>query len=578
MRRALASCPVAIALALVLAVAPELPAQTRPGLGVSPAVGQISTEGDRMAQDTFRVVNLSDTDMNVTASLTPLEIDADGRFRAVAGSDLPSAERWGGVEPSVFQLPRENSRAVTAKVTPPRGTPAGGYYAAVKLVGSIPGEGTVQTLHPILIEVAGDGILTRRGRVVDVSIPAGSVRTSIPVTLTLENSGNVHVTAQGRITVLDALSRVTATVALNRTPVLPGRKRIITVQVPAPLIPWRVTVRATVSFGRGSTEVSATASSYSFPWWGIAATVVVAFLVFWLLRGIVRRRRRRRVPEAGLPAEIDVERAELEEAEVAPAPAEEPDLWRDAWEIEPVPPAREPELEVEPEALPTSAFEPEREEVVEEEVVEEHGELEPAGAGDVLDLSEVLALEPEPEPEPESEPEPEPPALFKELEALRKPEPEPEPEPVAPPELVAAPAGETPARAFPRGAAVRRARVALELLTGDVKVSEAKLDVALEILRTVRDHDEARAAVLAAFEEQRGARKGQGLEALALALHAVGSDRAPVALLQAYAAAKAPLDDHLREALSGYAPDVLRAHQELIAALSKQRRERLGSG
>jgi hypothetical protein len=84
--------------------------------------------------------------------------------------------------------------------------------------------------------------------------------------------------------------------------------------------------------------------------------------------------------------------------------------------------------------------------------------------------------------------------------------------------------------------------------------------------------------VVAAFEEARGARRSDGGGVLALALDAVGSDRAPAALLEAYASAKEPANERIRMAIRRYGPDLLRAHQELIAALPKKRREELGLG
>ncbi len=119
----------AVSLVVLSATAPG--AQTQRDLSVSPSYGEVSTDAGRMVQDEIAVVNLSDEDIAVIASLAPLEIGADGAFRSPASSDLPSAVPWGTVEPSTFNLPSGNSRVVRATFTPPAGTPAGGYYAAV---------------------------------------------------------------------------------------------------------------------------------------------------------------------------------------------------------------------------------------------------------------------------------------------------------------------------------------------------------------------------------------------------------------------------------------------------------------
>jgi len=127
---------------------------------------------------------------------------------------------------------------------------------------------------------------------------------------------------------------------------------------------------------------------------------------------------------------------------------------------------------------------------------------------------------------------------------------------------------------MPAGAAVRRAKVAVGLLTGESKIDPTKLDVALEILRSVGSHREVGTLIGDAFDDARDA-KGHAAEALALALDAVGSDRAPAALLEAYGSAKTPMSE-VREAIGRYDRDALRAQQDAVAALSKRRREELG--
>ena len=611
MRRRVVACLFAVGLVVLAAAAPE--AQAPRDLSVSPPYGQISTDAGRMGQADINVVNLSDEEISVIASISPLEVDADGTFRATA-SDLASAVPWGAVEPSSFTLPAGTTRIVRATFTPPPGTPAGGYYSAVRLAGTIGSSGSVEAVHPVLMEVAGDGILTRRGRLVSVDVPAASVRTSIPVTLTIENTGNVHVIAKGRLSILDPFSRETATLPITQAPILPGRTRTVVVDVPAPIVPGPVTVRASMTFGRGSSEVTQSSSGYSLPWWGIAAFLVVLFLVARLVLAIVRRRRRRRAARQAtrgeaLPAEIALERAPLEEAAGLPAPAPA-DSWSDAWEIEPVPRAAEPEEELLPEVheeelVPkepveveaSSPFAPAAAAEEEAALVEEPAE-EAASEDAVLDLSAVLAfedeaieeepeaepieepVEPEPveeepvweEPEIEPEPLPVPPSVFRELESLPPPpepgpEPELEPEPEPEPEPVRQPVARAATRAFPRGAALRRVRVALDMLAdgGD----ETKLDVGLEMLETLREQEEVRAAVEEAYAVRRG-------PTLGLALDAVGSERAPAALIEAFGAAKGTLSERLRVALGTYPAERLRSETDAIASIPKKRREELG--
>jgi hypothetical protein len=289
--------------------------------------------------------------------------------------------------------------------------------------------------------------------------------------------------------------------------------------------------------------------------------------------------------------------------------------WDDSWEIEPVPREREFELGLEQE-VEASAFAPPVEESVEEpEPFEEAERLEEEEraleepleeeAIEVLDLSAVLQFEEaapqeelleeeeveEPElPEPIFDEEPErtplPPSVFKELEDLEsppppepepepelepepesEPEPKPEPEPEPEPEPVRTRGERAPVRAFSRGAGLRRVRVALDMLTNDA--DESKLDVGLEMLETLREQEGVAAAVAQEFDERRSG-------GAALALEAIGSDRAPSALIEAYGSAKGPVAERLRAAIGSYPVERLRAETEAVAALPKKRREELG--
>ena len=121
-------------------------------------------------------------------------------------------------------------------------------------------------------------------------------------------------------------------------------------------------------------------------------------------------------------------------------------------------------------------------------------------------------------------------------------------------------------------AALRRAKVALDMLGGPTGETGAILDAALELLRSVRRDPGVIAAVAETYEANRARRRAGPL---ALALAVVESSRAPAALLEAYAAAPKVVADRVRKAISACDPAELRQHPGLIEALPPARRSEI---
>jgi len=624
-----------VALATLAIIFTGVPAKAAPtGLDVSPRVGIRSTVPGRIVEEILTVVNLSSDDYSVAATIDDLAVDSEGRFfSGPAGSGLPSAAAWGVVQPASFLLPRGHTQTVRIAFKPPARTQPQGYYASINFVGS-PSQGpAVRSMHPLLLQVDGDGLL-RSGEITAISVPWVAVGSTARVTLHLKNAGNVYALAQGRVTVRDALSRVTAVRTISGIPVLPGTTRILEVEIPTPLIPGGIRVTAELGFGPGVPNDSATTTLLAFAWWHIAVLGLLILILLRLAFGIFQRRMRRRamrkkvqveaasveIPTA-LPEEIAADlQSSWEPAEEpsppkkpAPAAVAPPEIVPPAsaepeprHEPAPEPPAAEPEPEVwappvvvpiasarpaavtppaaeeedeevelwpEPRVIPRAKLEPEMAE--EEEPEEDEVELPllaPAPAPVEPDPVPVVAVvEPEPVPisVPAIEAKPSPPFVAEEFEP---------PGPVRAEklsELVKAgiPAGPP---AGPQ-AASRRVKVAVDLLASGSGKSTERLDVAIQILASAGEVDAAE-VVHAAFEDAASSKRAAAMGSLALALARLDSPRAPEALLRAYADSPRAGSAMLRDTLKRCDPAVLKAQPGLLAALPEDRRAALKLG
>jgi hypothetical protein len=272
-----------------------LPARAAdPELGVSPAVGFRGTLPGRTVEETVQVVNLSRRDLNVTGSLTDLQASENGTFRSASpGTGLPSAASWGTIEPASFALPQGHAQTVRLVFKVPQNVAAQGYYASAEFTGSNSTGASSISVHAVLLEIGGNGLI-RSPKIAKLSAPGRVVGSTIPVTLRLENTGNVYAIAQGRIAVRDMFSRITSVAQIARTPVLPGTPRTIHVELATPVAPGRVRVIADLDFGSGVSDVSAATTVYAIAWWHIGVAVLLAFIVARLILAYVRHRRRRK--------------------------------------------------------------------------------------------------------------------------------------------------------------------------------------------------------------------------------------------------------------------------------------------
>jgi hypothetical protein len=118
----------------------------------------------------------------------------------------------------------------------------------------------------------------------------------------------------------------------------------------------------------------------------------------------------------------------------------------------------------------------------------------------------------------------------------------------------------------------RRAHVALGMLHEGPGRTGARVEVALDVLHTVKANLTVNSRVEEAYEAARKARDRHALAPLALALAAVGSPAAPAALLRAYATAPDSLADSLLAAIRGLSAEELKANRRLVTALPPDRR------
>ena len=179
-------------------------------------------------------------------------------------------------EVTEFRLDAGAKRAIAYQIEVPANYPPGGYYFTL-FATNIANNGSIQTQSRVgsLVFLTVDGTLDRTTRISSVSAPSFSVRTSIPLNIQLENTGNVH----SEVTVETSLHGPATSSQSSATHfVMPGTTRSISYQLPAPRLPGIYSIDISANNGYDQ-PTSTTVQVFYLPLWFIMTAIGAAILV-----------------------------------------------------------------------------------------------------------------------------------------------------------------------------------------------------------------------------------------------------------------------------------------------------------
>lgn len=239
-------------------------------LSVSPAILEsVVTQEAR----TLKTINLQ----NMTAFPLPIHGQA-APFLAQellpTGSEATfDSSAWIKLEPADFILQPHAHQEVKLIIQPPAGVEPGGHYATVFFQPLIPAE----ALGPNTASLARVGVLTFLvvpGKI-DERLTLGSFTTNnffrrgpIPLSLTLDNPGTIHLLPQITVNIKDKLlNREPTTLTLPPSAILPGtRKTFVATWEPSPFTLGFFQAELSVYYGSNTSPLTATTSFWLIPW------------------------------------------------------------------------------------------------------------------------------------------------------------------------------------------------------------------------------------------------------------------------------------------------------------------------
>ncbi|MBP6942624.1 MAG: hypothetical protein KBB55_01120 [Candidatus Buchananbacteria bacterium] len=277
-----------LTLCLLFVAVPLLPAAA---LTISPLMYDPVIAPGASAQETITITNDTNAAQAVRLTVERFKPRVDGGSAELIVD--PTAASW--IRPAVtqLQLAAGESRDVPFEVIVPPTADAGGVYLALvvetQTMATQPGAANIRTRVGALIflTVLGD---IKRSLTIE-NFAATALRGQLPVsfTMTLNNTGTVHLQPEGSVVIKNAFGNVVAAVPVSedQITILPGSQRTLKVTGLAsstlfstlaslPIGPWQTYAEVTLTDGTTIQSVPQTVWLYD---WRLLAVIGIGLLI-----------------------------------------------------------------------------------------------------------------------------------------------------------------------------------------------------------------------------------------------------------------------------------------------------------
>jgi hypothetical protein len=263
------------------------PANTQQALEVSPPTQEVKADPGQTITITATVANKSETTLPISVRVENFIAAGDEGQVALTETGPWAVSTWTTISPDEFSLKPGERKDVTAKISIPQGEAGGRYGSFVFSIAGAQGENTATSLSQevaslFLIRLSGD--VNEQLTLKSLTAPEFSEFGPVPLVLTYENTGNVHLRPRGTITIKDMLGRIIGFVHADATNIFPGATRKVPLTFPKKLLIGRFTAEAAVrSGGTNRQELLAQTTFIIFPV-RLAAIILMSAIVIFLLR------------------------------------------------------------------------------------------------------------------------------------------------------------------------------------------------------------------------------------------------------------------------------------------------------
>lgn len=308
---------------LFLLVSPDLHAQEKQVLSVTPPLFQISAVPGDIWQSSVKVVNGNPYPLTVyteVVNFEPVGENGQGKFIPIRydTNDNATLADWIQINRGPIVIPPEQTTDITFFAEVPKNAAPGGHYSAIMISTEEPkGAGGLSVLASqavtslLFLRIEGDVI--EEGNVREFSARDSFLDTpNAEFLLRFENKGNVHLQPRGNITISNMWGTQRGTIPINYQTqfgnVLPKTIRSFS-------LAWksdfkitdigRYTAMVTLGYGEnGMKSTSAVTHFWVIPVKWTLITIAICALFIWFIVFMVRAYVRRMLELAGVPVHV----------------------------------------------------------------------------------------------------------------------------------------------------------------------------------------------------------------------------------------------------------------------------------
>lgn len=268
-------------------------------LTIMPSIHEGVISPGKTTSQVFEIKNSSYFPLPIKCYIS--SFDASDETGGVAISDENDAKRspisWISIVEPDFILQSQTTRKVTVNFNPPSDLTPGGYYAILFAEPLLPESFLDSSSLRIggrlgsLLFMISPGDLSEKGSIASVNLPRYIFNGNQPeLKIRFQNEGNVHLRPSGKVTVTNRLTKKSQTLTVAEFTVLPGKIRQQIVALGGSKWPGAFSIALQLNYGRDTITVNKTMTFYYLPIIPIVVTIIMIWLIVFLLIGKTRKR------------------------------------------------------------------------------------------------------------------------------------------------------------------------------------------------------------------------------------------------------------------------------------------------
>lgn len=261
---------------------------------ISPPSQELDVDPGQTVTLKAKVRNKGNSTYTLTTRIEDFTAEGEGGQVALVEQGPWAISSWSTISPSSFTLDPKSEREVQVIIKVPEQKVGGGRYGAMVFSitgGNIPNSASVAQEIASLFLLRVSGPVDENVKVIDFTAPSFVEFGPVPLTLRLQNSGNIHVKATGIISIMNVLGKKVEDIVIPPTNVFPDANRVVDTSFNQKFLIGPYQAVAIVYYGSENKSITTYTPFFAFPV-KIVAGVIILIVIILLIRKYLRRNKR----------------------------------------------------------------------------------------------------------------------------------------------------------------------------------------------------------------------------------------------------------------------------------------------